>query len=307
MAQVPQNSGYGSTWTIDTNGNVVPIVSDTTGASDFGGLDYIGGIQNGNDITSLVNSIVEKFQPSTMTQPNYPAGSFDVTPFKQFYDKAYEQLAPYYKQLLDEAGGDLKTALTNLETDYQTGKRTTVEDFQANMDKLGIAIPQEQTSLQGALNKRGIAVTETPGGGTTYAGGGRALTEQTMLNEDQALRKEAIDRTKQRGLEAAAFKKLTGQQTAQQGYRNITESQQAEHEQRATQLGSQFQAADQAQKSTDIAKAEQQARYGTSSGGRNVNPSDASSIKSVYKGYAGWNDPNAIIADYAATLGVGKE
>jgi len=37
-----------------------------------------------------------------------------------------------------------------------------------------------------------------------------------------------------------------------------------------------------------------------------VNPNDANSIKAAYQGYAGWNDPNAIIADFKATGGQGK-
>lgn len=37
-----------------------------------------------------------------------------------------------------------------------------------------------------------------------------------------------------------------------------------------------------------------------------VNPNDANSIKQNYSGYAGWNDPASIIADFRATGGSGK-
>lgn len=37
-----------------------------------------------------------------------------------------------------------------------------------------------------------------------------------------------------------------------------------------------------------------------------VNPNDANSIKNAFPGYAGWNDPNAIIGDFKATGGQGK-
>lgn len=305
MSQVPMDSGYGKTWTIE-NGAVVPIVSNQPD------------IQNGNDLTNLVASLIGtadngiNYQDiinsqTKVLQPNYPAGSFDVTPFSKFYDQAYQQLAPYYKQLLDEAGGDLKVALENLEEDYRIGKRTTIEDFTASMDKLGLAFPQEQTTLQGNLNKRGFALTENPSGQTTYAGGGQAQTELGMLNDDQRLRREAVDRTRQRGLETAALTKIRGEQVSQQQYRNKTEELKSEQENKATQLGSQFQAADLAQKQAGIDAAERQAKYGTTAGGQNIDPNNANSIKAAYRGYAGWNNPDAIIADYAATLGRGKE
>ena len=37
-----------------------------------------------------------------------------------------------------------------------------------------------------------------------------------------------------------------------------------------------------------------------------VNPNDANSIKATFQGYAGWNDPNAIINDFKDTGGAGK-
>ena len=262
-------------------------------------------MDSNTSISDLMNLIMGA---QNTTQPVYPAGSFDVTPFKEFYDKAYIQLAPYYKQLLDEAGGDLSVALTNLEKDYQIGKRTTIEDFGATMEKLGVVLPKEQQQLQGTLNQRGIALTENPQGQTTYAGGGQAKTESDILNEDQKLRAEAVQRTRQRGLESAAFSKLAGGESAQQGYRNTTEAQQKEHETSATNLGSQFQQADIAQKEAGRMKAETDAKTGGGTTSRpNVNPKDANSIKAGYKGYASWNDLQSIINDFAATGGAGKE
>lgn len=303
------DTSTGNSYQQNPNGGWIQISSGNRGSSN---------VQNGNDLTSLVASLIGtankglNYQDiinsqTKILQPNYPAGSFNTTPFKQFYDKAYQQLAPYYKQLLDEAGGDLKVALGNLEQDYVIGKRTKIEDFMADMDKLGIVFPKEQTNLQGTLNQRGIALTENPQGQTTYAGGGQAQKELGALNIDQMLRKEAVERTKQRGLESVAINKLRGEQTAQQQYRDKTEELRSEQESRATQLGGQFQAADLASKQAGIDAAERQAKYGTTTQRKNVNPRDVGSIKSAYKGYAGWNDPNAIMADYAATLGVGKE
>lgn len=238
-----------------------------------------------------------------VAQISYPSGVFDVTPFKDFYEKAYQELAPYYKQLLDEAKGDLNVALGNLERDYVTGKRTRIEDFTDSMNKLGITLPQEDIALQGALNKRGFALTETPGGGTEYAGGGLAKSALDTQNMDQRLRTEAVQRTRQRGLESEAIKKLTGGLTSQQSFRNTAEAQQKEHETKATSLGSQYQSAEQAEKASQIARAESGTSGGSSS---NVNPDDVWSIKAAHPGYNSWNDVASIKEDYKRTGGIGK-
>ncbi len=249
-------------------------------------------VQNGGNwsISDLLNQIMGS--TSNVVQPNYPAGSFDATPFKQFYDQAYTQLAPYYTQLLKEAGGDLNTALTNLETDYKTGKRITAEDFTNSMSQLGVTLPKEQTALQGSLNQRGMALTENPQGQTQYAGGGEAAREVGMLNTDQKLRQEAVQRTQQRGNESLAQQKLVGSGSSQQNYRNTTEAQQAQHESAATTLGGQFQYADQAAKQAGIAKAQMDAQTGGSSGGN----SWSDILKNTYPG---WGETEAK-ADYKA-------
>ena len=258
---------------------------------------------SGSTVQDLVNQIAGS--ETNVAQPSYPEGSFDVTPFKDFYDKAYQQLAPYYKQLLLEAGGDLNVALGNLERDYVTGTRTKVEDFTAAMSTLGATMPREDTALQGSLNKRGFALTENPQGQTQYAGGGLAGSEVGALNEDQKLRSEAIQRTQRRGMESEAIKKLTGGLTSQQEYRTTTQAQQRDHETQATTLASQYQNADIANKNAGIARANAGADTGTS-GGSNVNPDDVWAIKNAHPGYKSWNDENAIKADFRATKGVGK-
>lgn len=288
MAQPPRQSVVGGIWTDPDSGTVYQ--QDNLGRwtpISSGNIQNTGGL----GIQDLLNQIIGS--PNSVIQPNYPAGSFDVTPFSQFYDQAFKQLAPYYKQLLDEAGGDVKVALGNLEQDYQIGKRTKLEDFQASMDKLGITFPQEQTALQGSLNQRGIALTETPSGKLQYAGGGQAATEVGRLNEDQRLRQEALDRTKQRGLESAAITKVRGEQGVQQQYRNITEGLRSEQEQRATQLGGQYQSADISQKQAGIAKAQVEAQTGVSSNNKSGNWMDY---------YKGWN-PEAAQADFNTVYG----
>lgn len=261
----------------------------------------------GSSVQDLISQITGS--QNNVAKVNYPEGSFDYTPFQTFYDKAYQELAPYYKQLLNEAGGDLNVAIGNLERDYVTGTRTKVEDFMSSMDTLGVSFPKEDVALQGSLNKRGFALTENPQGQTQYAGGGLARSEVGTKDADQRLRTEAVQRTRQRGLESEAIKKLTGGQTAQQSYRTTTEAQQKEHETQSALLGSRYQSAEQLSKAAGIARAESGVDTGSSggsSGSSNVNPDDVWAIKAAHPGYKSWNDENAIRADYRATRGVGK-
>lgn len=312
MATPPMQSIPGGRWTDPDTGTIYaqnaigawyPISSNVQRSAPV--AQAAPSVQGtGSSIQDLLSPLLGS--TSSVIQPNYPAGSFIPTPFKQFYDKAYEELAPYYKQLLSESGGDLDIALTNLERDYKSGKRITGEDFEKNMETLGVTLPQEQTQLQGNLNKRGVALTENPQGQTQYAGGGLAKSSVDTLNQDQKLRAEAIKRTQQRGIETVVNKKLIGSEQAQQSYRDITEKQQAEHESKASSLGQQYQSADLASKQAGIDAAERSAQYGTG-GKKNVNPNDAGSIKSAYPGYASWNDLQSVINDYAATGGAGKE
>jgi hypothetical protein len=304
--------GFGSNYTADQVAQIINSPTARAASSNTSkitnyyppAIDTSSFIQNGgSNIQDSLNQIMGS--SGNIVNPTYPAGSFDVTPFKDFYDKAYQQLAPYYKQLLEEAKGDLNVALTNLERDYAVGARTKVEDFMNSMETLGVTMPAEDTALQGSLNKRGFALTENPQGQTTYAGGGLAADEVGKLSQNQMLRQQAVQRTRQRGLESEAIKKVVGGQKSQQEFRNVTQSQQAAHETQATNLASQYQSADIAGKQAGIARAEAGAKTGGTGGG-NVNPEDVWSIKAAHPGYNSWNDPNSVIADYKVTRGVGK-
>jgi hypothetical protein len=253
-----------------------------------------GALKNGSPVTDLNSQLATLTGSDNVIQPNYPAGSFDVTPYQTFLDQAFAQLKPYYTQLLSEAGGDLNVALGNLEQDYQTGKRTTMEDFTSSMDTLGATMKSEQTAKMGDMNSRGFALTENPQGQTTYAGGGLAKSELGSLNEDQKLRQEAVQRTQQRGMQSAAITKLTGSEASQQSYRNTTETQQANEENQANTLAGNLQTADENAKNAGIAKAQADATTGSSGG------SGGSSWADIYKNiYPGWGETGAK-ADYKA-------
>lgn len=95
-------------------------------------------------------------------------------------DKVYNQLKPYYMQLLTESNGDLKRATDILHQDYQKGVRVAGEDYSRNLgydmgdlknqlDSLGITFQNEQESKVDDLNKRGMAVYDQDPNGATNA------------------------------------------------------------------------------------------------------------------------------------------
>lgn len=95
-------------------------------------------------------------------------------------DKVYQQLKPYYMQLLTESNGDLKRATDILHQDYQKGVRIANEDYGRNLsndlgdlgnqlNSLGISFTNEQNSKVDDLNKRGMASYENGPNGEVNA------------------------------------------------------------------------------------------------------------------------------------------
>lgn len=86
-------------------------------------------------------------------------------------DKVFNQLKPYYLQLLKESNGDLQRATDALKQDYAKGTRQALEDYnrqtgyglqdlQNSLDSLGISFNSEQEQKVDELNKRGMASYE---------------------------------------------------------------------------------------------------------------------------------------------------
>jgi hypothetical protein len=205
------------------------------------------------DINSLIQSLTQSNLGLTAptvdpvaTNP-IPATLTPSVPITNDYVKqSFQELIPYYTKLLQENGNDVSRAIGRLEEDYKTGVRyttedvarktnQTVEDLKASLSQLGIDFPKEQEALQGDLNKRGIAVTQNPGGSLTYAGGGQPATELSRLNSNQSLRKEAVNRNAQRTLTDVGISGTrsleTYKQTLDRGIQDQTRSQQQYGEQ----------------------------------------------------------------------------
>lgn len=247
--------------------------------------------------------------PNTAQYINTSPSQFQTTSTNDLIKQAYEQLKPYYTKLLNDAQGDLNTALGYLQTDYQQGTRYAQQDLSTSLKQLGLQFPVEQQNLENSLNQRGIALTQQPGtSNTTYAGGGQPATELANLNEDQQLRSEAVQRTAQRTNTQLG-------QTYQRGVTNATRQSQIYGEGLGQQLESQ--ALSRAgvtaglQNQSNAANLQGQMFNASLSGGgggsSNVDPNNAASIQSAFPGYKSWNDTASIIGDFKNTGGKGKQ
>lgn len=94
--------------------------------------------------------------------------SVQAPDIKALQDKVYEQLKPYYAELLKRSGNDLKRATDILHEDYAKGTRQALEDYnrqtgtsladlKGSMESLGLSFLNEQESKIDNLNKRGMA------------------------------------------------------------------------------------------------------------------------------------------------------
>lgn len=112
----------------------------------------------------------------------YPSFSFN---FNQEQQQSYNDLKPYYTQLLQFSNGNLDLAKRMLEYTYQTGMRTSKADYNQQKSQQEIDFPKEQEALTTDQNQRGILTS------------GFGKQDQSRLTQSQALRREAIDRALQ--------------------------------------------------------------------------------------------------------------
>lgn len=160
-------------------------------------------------------------------------------------EQIYGIVSPYYQALAEKSKGDFNVAKQIMLTDYQQGTRQAKEklsyeqkygqaDLKNSLSSLGLTFGNENDQLVDKLNQRGMAVYEgqgnvvQPGAFTpsydtdayTYNPGvnaspteslGRGGQELGKLRQDQALRSEALLRTKMQPLEQAGlnFKQYT--------------------------------------------------------------------------------------------------
>lgn len=201
-------------------------------------------VQDPNDILNAIKTLSQQLavNPPQVSIPTLnlklPSASDLQSKYVEFLNRAANDpdIVNYYNQLLQQAQGDTRIAQNFLEQDYQTGVRNTMADLQGTLQQLGLTFTQEQNQLQDTLNRRGIALTQD-GNKLTYAGEGQAATELGQLNQSQALRQEAEQRSasqKVTGLGSTLQKGLTstGQQLAQTT-QNLNQQKQADIANRA--------------------------------------------------------------------------
>lgn len=134
-----------------------------------------------------------------------PSGQYSPTPGSYLAD-ADVALRDYYKQLLALEQGDVEKAKTRLLTDYQSGRRVTMEDYtlgkqraqetaQADTANQQLYNVQESRANQDDLLQRGISL------------GGTADSRTADVQSRQDLRRQAIDRALKKSEEDLSYGK----------------------------------------------------------------------------------------------------
>ena len=186
MANIPGFPGYNS-W------------GQAEAQADFAAT---GGVGKGTDAGRTSNgSSGSGFQPIT------------VADFSKLEQDAFNLLKPYYLQLAQESRGDFNRAVKTLEEDYIVGTRQATEDYlkesgrtkqdlASTMKSLGLQEAVEGEGLADSMNRRGAAVYQmSPNGQFNVMNEGLGGKEADRLRQNQALRKEAQQRTADRRLE----------------------------------------------------------------------------------------------------------
>lgn len=247
-----------------------------------------------------VNTALNTLQPTGQFDPMNQVIKFDPSMFQapalnDLITKAYNALAPYYTQLIQQANGDYNVVIQQLKQQTDLTTRQAAEDYaqtikqsnenlDAALKTLGLQFPQETQQLLDSLNKRGIAVTQdaTQPGGLATAKAGESGYEMGNLTSDQALRKEAVQRSAQQQqdnaalsqkqtTEKAAMSQSQGTTSAQQSLRNTL---QGYATQRQSTALSEAQAQSQADISAQQLKLQQQQMQNAGGGGAGQRPAN---------------------------------
>lgn len=174
-----------------------------------------------SSIQTLANQSATAVPVPTIPTLQYTAPSVGdlSSKYQEFLTRASNDpdIVNYYSQLLQQAQGDTTIAEQQLEQDYQTGVRNTMQNLSGSLKQLGATFQQTQQAQQDSLNKRGIGVTQNADGSLSYAGGGEAGSEVQQSNQQQALQQEAQQRSAQQTVQGAA-------QTLQKGITSAGEN-----------------------------------------------------------------------------------
>lgn len=123
------------------------------------------------------------------------------------------ELNKYYKQKLDEAGGDVTLAKKRIEEDYAQGRRYREEDLATQLAEEKRIKEQEIRETATDLNKKGILFGQIPLGEQTSLAPYSDVASRFFLDplsEKQVARKQAIERAIARQEETSALTKKRG-------------------------------------------------------------------------------------------------
>lgn len=126
----------------------------------------------------------------------------------QAENEALEKLAPYYKFLLDQTGGDVTLAKKRLEEDYERGMRYSEEDAKLEREQIGRDETSSMRDLRGNLNQRNVLLGTIEDGSAQAPTGDYAQKWQVdPLSEKIQTRKNTVERALGRTKEIAGLEK----------------------------------------------------------------------------------------------------
>lgn len=195
----------------------------------------------GQILTDVEKKLLEQYKASSLNPEDY-------------FNKAKEELKPYYERLLKEANYDVDLAVSRMEQDYTMGLRRAREDAGTSLKGLMATGDIENTQALADLNQRGLLGTPTgiqassmtatapdTGGALstqprmTYQGlGGSRLA---LLQQSQQARQEAINRALSRGEETADLSRTRSMEDYNTTRQRTTATLEQQQKEQAQQLG----------------------------------------------------------------------
>jgi len=173
----------------------------------------------------------------------FPSFSFD---FGAEQANAYNQLKPFYEQLLNFAGGDLDLAKRIINYTYQQGMRESTGQYQEEQKGFGLTFPRETSQQQTEQNRRGILSS------------GFAQTERQRLQASQDLRKEASERALSERESRLGAEKGFGTEEKLRGYQKEAFDYEGERRKEASGMASDKFTIKQAEYQGNLAKAQRE-------------------------------------------------
>lgn len=150
-----------------------------------------------------------------------PSFTFD---FAAEQERAYKELEPFYRKIIEFSQGDIDLAKRILEYTYRSGVREAKGETELERRKMTSEFPAERERLMAEQNRRGVL--------TSGFGG----TERGRLAEQQAIRSLAVERALENREGQLAASRGFGMEKEQKGYQRGLFDVERERRKEATEL-----------------------------------------------------------------------